>query len=228
MKTALKTWASTLAITSVVACSSVPKESTQPLATSEPVATATAEAPTAAPAAAPAASATSEAAAAPAKPAEPAEPEPAADIVTVPMKVTFDPKTVVEIKDDKSLTLRNKRIGAFEKNTLKLDDCTADLRVAKDGTIYSPPSGNPNEVKRDLKLNDKDEILVAGGKVSVDDKGKITVIGPNGKPTKPPPIVVTGFKPEARRALLLLTLLSLSGRPDDLPSACKDAALTKK
>src|SRR5689334_1042473 len=95
------------AMSFVVGCSSTP-EATEPLATASAEAGATDMAP--APSSEPAPSAEPVASA----PAPAPAPEPAADIAVVPMRITLDPKTTMELKADKGVYFKGKKIAAFE------------------------------------------------------------------------------------------------------------------
>ncbi len=186
-----------------------PSADMAPVPTSEPVA----EMPSATPSATPA--------------PEPA-PEPASDLAVVAMKITLDPKTTIELKADKGIYLKGKKIASFDKNVLQLTDMKDNLSVWKDGSITSTPS-TPDKIR----FNDKDELeLGAGGKIAIDDKGKVTLTPVEGKKTdKMPRVAITGFKPEARRAAeiaMLLTLLSMSGEAPakEVPVATAPAKAT--
>jgi hypothetical protein len=80
------------------------------------------------------------------------------------------------------------------------------MSVLKDGTIVSTPP-----FRKTLKLNDKDELEIeGGGKIAIDDKGKVTLTLPEGiDPKKAPKPTITGFKPEGRRAALLALMLAM-------------------
>lgn len=207
----IKPWAAALAISSLVACSSGTKTSDQPLATAEP----TGESDMGAlPTAIPTSSSTTDAASIPTTPPV-AAPEPAADIVVVPMKMVFDAKKgmTAEVKADKTIWIKGKKIGAFDKNALVVDDPGAgSIAIMKDGSINVTPA---ETMAKKVKLNDKDELLVDNGaKLSIDDKGKVTLLSPEGKvdPKAPAAPAITGFKPEARRAGVLLTILWMSAQ----------------
>lgn len=221
----IKTWAAALAITSLAACSSGPKDSAQPLATSEPVATGSDMGTEPTPV--PTSTATTDAASIPTTPPV-AAPEPAADITVVPMKMVFDAKKgmTAEVKADKTIWIKGKKIGAFDKNALVVDEPAGSIAVMKDGSINITPSG---DMSKKVKLSDKDDLLVENGaKLSIDDKGKVTLLGPDGKsdPKTPAP-AITGFKPEARRAGVLLSILWMTATtegPKSTPATTSSTA----
>ncbi|NUP08072.1 MAG: hypothetical protein HOW73_18655 [Polyangiaceae bacterium] len=204
-------------------CSSTPEPTeAEATATATAAATADMESPpetTAAPAATETATAT---AAAPAP-----APEPAADLAVVPMKIAIDPKTAIEIKADKALYTKGKKIATFDKNTMKLEELDQHMSVWKDGTIEIKPAS-----QKKVKFNEKDEIEIeGGGKLAIDDKGKVTVVAPDNKPApKGFAPVVTGFKPEARRAAslaLLLALMTTTAEPAPAPPPTERAPSPK-
>jgi hypothetical protein len=69
---------------------------------------------------------------------------------------------------------------------------------------------NPASPKK-MKFNDKDEVEIeGGGKIAIDDKGKVVLTMPDAKdPAKAPKPTITGFKPEARRAAALGLVLAM-------------------
>jgi hypothetical protein len=200
----------------LLGCSSnPPPDQAQPTATAVATAEPTAQ-PTAEPTAAPTATATATASTPPPPPA----PEPAADLAVVAMKIVFDPKTTLELKADKGLYAKGKKIATFDKNVLQLTEMKDNMAVLKDGTILSSPP-----FRKTLKLNDKDELEIeGGGKIAIDDKGKVTLTLPDSAdPKKTPKPTITGFKPEGRRAALLTLLLAMqsTGEPAPAPPPVK-------
>jgi hypothetical protein len=203
MKTALKVL---LATSLLVGCSSTP-EATEAETTATAAATATSD--MEAPPETTAAPSTTAAEAAP-----PA-PEPGADLVVAPVKITLDAKTSIEIKADKGIYFKNKKIATFEKNALKLEGMDHHMAVMKDGTIEMKPAA-PKKVR----FNDKDEVeLDNGGRIAIDDKGKVVMTPPEGKENpkdfKP---TITGFKPEGRRAASLGLLLAMMTASEPQPA----------
>ncbi len=200
-------------------CSSTP-EATE----AETTATAAAATATADMVAPPETTAVATATAAPAPP----PPEPAADLIVTPAKIKVDAKTTVEIKADKGVYVGTKKIATFDKNTLALEGLNDSMAVYKDGTIEMKP-GSPKK----MKFNEKDEIEIeGGGKIAIDDKGKLTIVAPNDKPPpkdfKPP--VVTGFKVEGRRATtlgVLLVLFSTTATKEPAPPPVERSASPK-
>lgn len=143
----------------------------------------------------------------------PPPPELAADLVVTPVKISVDPKTVMELKADKGIYVGTKKIGSFDKSSLKVEGMNDSMTVLKDGTIDVKPTP-----PKKMKFNEKDEIEIeGGGKIAIDDKGKVTMVAPDNKPApkgwKAP--VIAGFKPEGRRAASLGLLLVLFSTPGD-------------
>jgi hypothetical protein len=122
------------------------------------------------------------------------------------MKVTLDPKTTIEVKADKGLYFKGKKVASFEKNVLQLTEMKDNMSVWKDGSVTTSPASPVA-----MKLNDKDELEFGnGGKISIDDKGKVTLVpATDKKPEKPIKVTITGFKPEARRAAELTVIFGL-------------------
>ncbi len=217
MKTAL----TLIAAATLVACSSTP-EATEAEATATAVATATAEVEPTATAPAPTATATATATA-----SAPPPPEPAADLAVLPMKIVVNPKTPLELKADKGVYMGPKKIASFDKNTMALEGMKDSMVVLKDGSIVTQP---PSPKK--MKFNDKDEVEIeGGGKIAIDDKGKVTMVPPDGKtPPKGPAPVITGFKPEGRRAAsltLVLAMMTMGAEPVPPPPPAKGGPAPK-
>ena len=189
-----------LAASLIAGCSSTP-EATEAETTATAFASATATAAEPPPETTAVASTTTTAA------PTPPPPEPAADFVVTPAKIVVDPKTTVEIKADKGLYLGAKKIATFDKNTLKLEGMDHWIAVYKDGTIEMKPSSS-----KKMKFNEKDEIEIeGGGKVALDDKGKLTMVPATDKaPPKDFKLpVVTGFKVDSRRATTIAVFFVL-------------------
>jgi hypothetical protein len=125
------------------------------------------------------------------------------------MKIVFDPKITLEIKDDKGLHARGKKIATFDRNVMQLTEMKDSIAILKDGTVASTPP-----FRKTLKLNERDELEVeGGGKISIDDKGKVTLTLPdNADPKKAPKPTISGFKPEGRRAAILALLLAMQSQ----------------
>ncbi len=196
MKTKILT---ALVVTALFGCSSNP----EPTA-AEPMPTQAAQADMPAEPEAPAAAATSAAPTAEPAPAPP--PEPAADIAVLPLKVSLDAKTTMELKADKGIYAKGKKIAVFDKNVLQLVEMKDNISVMKDGTVVSTPA-----MPKKVRFNEKDELEIeGGGKIAIDDKGAVTMTPPDGKemPKNMKP-TITGFKPEARRAATLALLLGM-------------------
>lgn len=189
----------TLALTAMLGCSGNPEPMAAEPMPAEVTPTDTPAAPVASEAAAPSPAPTPEPAPAP-------PPEPAADIAVAPMKITLDAKTAMELKADKGIYTKGKKIAVFDKNLLQLVEMKDNLAVMKDGAVVTDPA-----MPKKVRFNDKDELEIeGGGKIAIDDKGTITMTPPDGKEApkdfKPK---ITGFKPEARRAAMLTLFLGL-------------------
>ncbi len=125
----------------------------------------------------------------------------------------MDAKTTMEIKADKGVYLKGKKIATFDKNVMQLTEMKDNMAIMKDGSVISEPA-----MPKKLKFNDKDELEIeGGGKIAIDDKGVVTLVAPDGKEipkdVKPK---ITGFKPEARRSASLVLLLAMTSMTAEL------------
>jgi hypothetical protein len=82
------------------------------------------------------------------------------------------------------------------------------IAAAKDHTVVSSFGGRPSPMK--MRFDDKDALVLDHLTISIDDKGEI--VGTSEDGTKEKMASVTGFKFEARRTALLLTMFNIVGR----------------
>ena len=141
----------------------------------------------------------------------PAAPEPGADVKIVAMKMSVDPKSgiTVELKADGTVWggkgAKSTKVGSFSKNSFTTDDGKATIAVWKDNSI------TVSGLQKKIHFDDKDNAVVEDGStMSIDDKGKISLVKGDGKKDTSPPPTLTGFKPEGRRAAMFLTILSMT------------------
>jgi hypothetical protein len=112
----------------------------------------------------------------------------------------------MELKADKGVYFKGKKIATFEKNLLQLVEMKDNMSVMKDGSVLSTPA-----MPKKVKFNDKDQLEIeGGGKIAIDDKGNVTMVPLDGKAApKDVKPKITGFKPEARRSATLVLLLGM-------------------
>jgi hypothetical protein len=197
----------------LIACGSPPKPKadTAPTAASADVPTTTAADSGAAPTASTAT-----------KPEEaPAAPEPGPELVVAPMKISIfmltnlgpngertkasveKPNGTFEIKADKTILMNGKSAGSFDKNTLTGADKSVLVSVMKDGSVQ-PATETKGAQQGHFSATDE-LVFTDSSKITVNDKGEVAFIKGDGTVrtslAKPK---VSGFKPTARRALLVL------------------------
>jgi hypothetical protein len=105
-----------------------------------------------------------------------------------------------ELKADGSMHEKGKPVGKLAGNkVLKLDGSEA-IAVAADGAVSV--NGSPTPVK---VLATGDLVSPNGTTLRVGEDGTVTVVDPKGA-TKPAPIRIDGFKPEAKATAALCLL----------------------
>jgi hypothetical protein len=194
------------------ACSSGSSEPVTPEASADAVSSATVKASATASSsvAPPSATATATAAAAAIAPTQPG-----ADLKVVPMKMSFNKSSSIELKADGTLwgTKDGKtlQIGNVTKNTLNITEGNTKGTIS----VWSDDSVTSSDVSKKARFDDKDALVMSdGSKLSVDDSGKLVPFKADGTPDKnAPAVTITGFKPEARRTAVFFGVLFFMASP---------------
>ncbi|MCA9621031.1 MAG: hypothetical protein KC731_18540 [Myxococcales bacterium] len=135
--------------------------------------------------------------------AEAPDGEPVAALVVVPMTVQVDDQPLLELRSDRSVYSKNKKVAWFHQNVMQLVLLKISVSVLPDGSIITQPGG------RSMRFNDEDELELEGvGSLAIDGTGKVSFSPVAGGRSRK--VTITGFKPEGRRAAALTAMIQLA------------------
>ncbi|MEZ4446241.1 MAG: hypothetical protein R3B72_44600 [Polyangiaceae bacterium] len=113
-------------------------------------------------------------------------------LVVVPMTVQVDDQPLLELRSDRSVYSKNKKVAWFHQNVMQLVLLKISVSVLPDGSIITQPGG------RSMRFNDEDELELEGvGSLAIDGTGKVSFSPVAGGRSRK--VTITGFKPRSPR-----------------------------